>query len=493
MTSEPSRRRHGPAPALILVGLILLALFLRAWRLGDWGFEATEMFTLRDSNNPKLDNPRPLIYFLNYFLIRSWRPLDELGLRLLPALFGLLAVPAFYLVGRRLVGTRAALFSAFLITVSSFHVYYSQFARYWSLVFLLSAIYPYAIYLGIRDRNRGALFVGFIAGVLAILAHPVSTLLVGGLGVWIVATYLRRDHLLRLRNHPATRWGLLAFGIIAVVIAVRYVPMLQDWVTVRTQPKGGQFLLHLPGGRGFKQLAVLLSYVDTLSLPVVLAGLMGIVLLWQRGDRSLAVLLTCLLIFPVAFLILVSFFAAISTSYLLPTMPVLFYGAGVFLDRIAQVDLGLRPRWLVPATVTALIIIGGVPTLISQYRDGRRYDFKSMAGWLNKRLAPGDVVFSDQYQVMSYYLKAAPVQRLVGDPTPLMAAMDSLGNGSALWVVAPAPSHAFRTNPKLGALKTWIQTGCQLRNTLGAGRLDFRQHYLEIYRCPAALPVATSP
>jgi hypothetical protein len=206
----------------------------------------------------------------------------------------------------------------------------------------------------------------------------------------------------------------------------------------------------------------------------------------------LALLLTCLLVFPVAFLILVSFYAAISTIYLLPTAPVLFYGGGVFLGRLAEIDLGLRPRWLAPATVTTFIIVSGMPTLVSQYRDGRRYDFRSMAGWLNERLEPGDLVFSDQHQVMQYYLKTAPVQRLVGDPAPLVAAMPGPGKG-ALWVVAPAPSHAFRTNPKLGMLKTWIHTRCQLRNTLGSGRLDFRQHYLEIYRCPPALPVAASP
>lgn len=488
-STAPSRRTA--QSALILTGLILLALFLRAWRLGDWGFEATEMFTLRDSHNPKLGNPRPLIYFLNYFLIGSWRPLDELGLRILPALFGVLAVPATYLVGRRLVGTRAALFGAFLLAVSSFHVYYSQFARYWSLVFLLCAIYPYAIYLGIRERNRRALIVGILTGVLAILAHPVSTLLVGGLGVWLLATYVRRDHMIWLWGQKAFRWGALGFVLLLAVLAVRYIPMLQAWVAERDEGKGGQFLLHLPGGPGFKQLAILLSYADTLTIPLVLAGLVGIVMLWQRGDRALALLMTCLLVFPVLFLVMVSFRTAISTIYLLPTMPVMFYTAGVFLDRISDVDLGVRPRWLVPAVVTVLIIIGGIPTLVSQYRDGRRYDFRSMAGWLNQRRETQDVVFSDQPQVMAYYMKG-PVQRLAGDPAPLIEALPAPGNGG-LWIVAPAPSHAFRTNPKLGRLKTWLHDNCQLRNTLGSGRLDFRQHYLEIYRCPPAVPAGTSP
>lgn len=485
MSSASPDRRPSAAPVLILTGLIVLAVILRFWRLGAWNFEATEMFTLRDSNDPRWGNPRPLIYFLNYFLIRSWMPLNELGLRILPAVFGVLAVPTVYLVGRRLAGHRSALFAALLLTLSSFHVYYSQFARYWSLVFLLSAIYPYAIYVGIRERNRGALLVGIVTGILAVLAHPVSVLLIGGLLLWIVATYVRRDQLTRLWAQRNVRWATWTFLIVLAVIAIRFVPMLQSWVADRDQGKGGQFLLHLPGGRGVKQLAILLSYVDTLTLPLFLTGLVGIYLLWQQGDRPLARLLASLFLVPVAFLVLVSFRTAISTIYLLPSMPVFFYGAGVFLARLTEGPAAFRPRWLVPAIVTVLIILSGAPTLISQYRDGRRYDFRGMAGWLNPRLATGDVVFSDQPQVMAYYLPGHEVQLLRGDPAPLIDAMPNSGPG-ALWIVAPAPSHAFRTNPRLGALKTWIHGRCQLRNTLGAGRLDFRQHYLEIYRCPPA-------
>src|SRR6185312_1527604 len=96
-------------------------------------------------------------YLLNHYVVHPFIPLDEFGLRFLPALFGALGIPVVYAVGRRLVGERAALFAAALLAVSPLHVYYSQFARYWSLVFLLSAVYPYALYLGLRERNRGAL------------------------------------------------------------------------------------------------------------------------------------------------------------------------------------------------------------------------------------------------------------------------------------------------------------------------------------------------
>jgi len=430
VSAPATAARQGPSPAVILAGLIVLALALRAFRLGDWNFEATEMFTLRDSNDPRLSNPRPLIYFLNYFLIRTWMPLDELGLRIMPALFGVLGVPALYLMGRRLVGTRAGLFAA---------------------------------------------------------------LLVGGIGLWVVATYLRRDQLARLWSQKAVRWGTWAFLIVSAGLAIRYLPMLQSWVADRDQGKGGQFLLHLPGGRGTKQLTILLSYVDTLTWPVVLTGLTGLGMLWQQRDRPLALFLACLFVFPVTFLILVSFRTAVSTIYLLPSAPVFLYCAGVFLDRLSEVDLGLRPRWLLPTTVALLIIVSGVPTLISQYRDGRRYDFRGIAGWLDPRLGQEDVIFSDQPQVLAHYLPGHTVQLLRGDPAPLMQAMQGAAPAT-LWIVAPAPSHAFRTSPKLAKLKGWMYDNCQLRNTVGSGRLDFRQNYLEVYRCPPAVRVsATSP
>ena len=210
MSSVPTQRRHDLAPAVLLAALTALAFALRFWRLGDWNLEATEIFTLRDSiGQPRLSNPRPLMYLLNHYVVQPFTPLNELGLRLLPALFGVLAVPAIYLVGRRLIGTRAALFSALLVAVSGILIYYSQYARYWSLVFLLCAIYPYAIYVGVLERDRRSLALGLVGGVLAVLAHPVAILPVGGLGAWMALTYLRGDQAAQLWAQRGVRRGLL--------------------------------------------------------------------------------------------------------------------------------------------------------------------------------------------------------------------------------------------------------------------------------------------
>jgi 4-amino-4-deoxy-L-arabinose transferase-like glycosyltransferase len=485
---ENPQRRHDLTPAALLAGLIVLAIGLRFWRLGDWNFQATEMFTLRDSVTPQFRNTRPLGYLLNYYLVKPFLPLDEFGLRLLPAIFGVLAIPAFYLVSRRLLGTRAALLGTLLLTVSHLHVMYSQLARYWSLVFLLSTIYPYALYIGVRERNRRALALGLVTGVLAALAHPVSVLLLGGPALLLVAQ-LRRERLARLWSHNTVRWTALIVVLVAAAIAWRFIPILEAWISSHDKNPGAAQFLHPSFKQGAKQIFFLLAFFEGLTLPLVLTGVVGIYLLWRERDKTLALFLVSLAVIPIAFLTLITLRTPSSQYYLLPAVPVFFLGAGAFLDRLFEVDWGLRPRWVLPATVVAVVISAGAPTLVSEYLNGRRYDFRGMAHWLEPRLGSGDVVFSDQPVVLAHYLPGTKVQHLLADTTLLsqsLRALHQTGRGEVLWIVAPSVGHTFRTDLKRGGLISWIYDKCQLRNITGRGRVDFRQQYLQTYRCPPA-------
>ena len=55
LTSE--RRSAELAPLALLAGILILTIVLRFYRLGEWNFEATEMFTLRDSVRPSSTTP----------------------------------------------------------------------------------------------------------------------------------------------------------------------------------------------------------------------------------------------------------------------------------------------------------------------------------------------------------------------------------------------------------------------------------------------------
>jgi hypothetical protein len=92
---------------------------------------------------------------------------------------------------------------------------------------------------------------------------------------------------------------------------------------------------------------------------------------------------------------------------------------------------------------------------------------------------------------MRHYLPGTDVRPLKFNTSVLTETLNGLpkeGSSAALWVVAPAPAHAFRANLREGGLANWLYDHCRLRNTIGKGRMDFRQQYLQVYHCPPGLP-----
>jgi len=77
-----------------------------------------------------------------YLLLAGWGALaskSELSLRLLSALFGVIAVAMMFALGKKLFDRRVAVIAAALVALNPFQVYYGQEARMYMLVTLLSA------------------------------------------------------------------------------------------------------------------------------------------------------------------------------------------------------------------------------------------------------------------------------------------------------------------------------------------------------------------
>lgn len=460
------------AELLLVAALTLLAAVLRFVDAGTWNFEADEVYTLRDSLviNPR--NPRPLIYLLNHYLVQPFHQLDEFGLRFLPIIFGVLAIPVLYWLVRRAAGPQAALVSALLLAVSPLHVGRSQYARYWSLVFLLATIYPMAFYFGFRERSWRWVAAGLISGILAVLAHPAASLLFGGIAVWGAIEFRRDPRFRDLLRGWAGRAALLLIVVLIGLVAARMLPILGRWLEMGQE-------IRLPG------VALLLSYAEGLTIPLVVAGTAGIALLW-RDDKPLALMLVCVFAIPAGFLTILSLVISVATTYLYATAPVFFIGAGVLVSRVGSAIGERFTRRLVTATIVGLLLVSVVPTLASQYRDGGRADYRSVALFLRSASASGNVIISDEPPVLRHYLPGVTIDTLFRDTTRLAAQLARAPRGEASWIVALTSKRGgFKTNLLgLGAISDYVYRECQLRRTVGVARLDFRQNELQVYRCP---------
>ena len=126
---------------------------------------------------------------LYYIVAWAWSKLfgtGEVGLRSLSALFGTLTIPLAFVLGRELAGRRAGLVAAALVAFNPLLVWYSQEARSYALMVLLTGLSLLAM-LRVLERPSPRRLVGWAAvSIAAIATHYFAGFLVGAEALWLL-------------------------------------------------------------------------------------------------------------------------------------------------------------------------------------------------------------------------------------------------------------------------------------------------------------------
>jgi mannosyltransferase len=183
------------APAL--AALTALAAAIRFSTLGLQSYRHDEAVTAgrvllaslpRTMHEVWAGESTPPLYYLLAWLWSHLFGVHEVGLRSLSALFGTVTVPVAYLVGRELVGRRVGLAVAAIVAVEPMLVWYSQDARAYALLVLLSTT---ALLFFLRARRSGqARDLGWWAAfsALALAAHYFAFFPLAIEAVWLLLT-----------------------------------------------------------------------------------------------------------------------------------------------------------------------------------------------------------------------------------------------------------------------------------------------------------------
>ncbi|MBI2816497.1 MAG: glycosyltransferase family 39 protein [Acidobacteria bacterium] len=170
------------------------AVFLRLTALGRqplWLDEATDAAfaqrSLHDCIFAEIVHP-PLYRTLLHFMVVSFGD-SAFVLRLLPALFGILAVAAAIPLARRLL-PQAALSFGILTATSPFLIFYSQENRNYSLFVLLTLLGTW-IYLRFRETGKALWLYAFISALLMYTHYLAIFVLVAH--EWIYWRFSRRN------------------------------------------------------------------------------------------------------------------------------------------------------------------------------------------------------------------------------------------------------------------------------------------------------------
>jgi hypothetical protein len=201
----------GNPAALAVVALTAIGAALRFVGIGHQGFwfdEGNTALLVHFSPGkmigliPQTESTPPLYYCIAWAWARVFG-YGEAGLRSLSGLAGTLTVPVVYGAARKLLSPRAGLIAAALTACNPFLIWYSQEARSYSLLVLLTAL-SLCAFAYVREQPTARRLVAWVAAsVLALTTHYYAALAIGPEALWLLAIY---------RRERSVRFALAAVG-----------------------------------------------------------------------------------------------------------------------------------------------------------------------------------------------------------------------------------------------------------------------------------------
>jgi mannosyltransferase len=397
----------------IVAGLTVLAATLRFATLGVQAYHHDEIVTasrvLRDGFWHAMEavgfsESAPPLY---YALAWAWTQLTgtgEVGLRSVSALAGVATVPVSYLLGVELRGRRAGIVAAALVAVNPMLLWYSQEARSYALLVLLTAAAALYFVRALHgDRRRD--FTGWgVFSALALATHYFAIFPIALEAGWLL--WRRR------RDAVAGLWIVLLAGLALAPLAIHQMSLGHaEWIGDRSLghrvwEAGVTFVVGETGDIVSRPETVLPA---VLPLLAVVAGLLLLALRADRGERRAGGLMLALaavtVVGPVALALVAPGKDYVLARNLLPAL----------VPLLVAVAIGVTPRrarrsgMVVAAVLVAYSL--GFCVWVSLSPAWQRPDWDTVAARLGEPTAPRAIVlWTLGAASLRYYLSTGSFQ-----------------------------------------------------------------------------------
>ncbi len=417
--------------------IVLAAAVLRFYHLGAqslWSDEGNSAaMAARSFGRIALETAHDIHPPLYYWLLRLWSLFfgrSEAGLRSLSALAGVLTVWFVYLLGKRLYGGRAGLVAAALAALSPLGIYYSQEARMYALLALVTVA---AAWFGLGDRpvDYAAMGVLVAAGLYTHYTFPI---------VWApIALILPFASDAPLRKRVA---GWAGAHLLAVVLFLPWLPTA--WRQVTTWPRS-RFHEPILGAfyRAWRWL--LMGPMDSLfrsPWPWVVLALLTILGLARRSSIPRGrVLVAAWLAVPLGVILVPGLYKPAYLKFLVVAIPpwALLTAAG--LDFLLEGGWAKASLSLAGVALAVALLARGD---VAYFTDPKfaRDDYRGIARYITALATPKDAVILDapgQVEVFRYYYDGpAPVFLLPEQRPP-----DRKATEDRLAQIAATRNHIF--------------------------------------------------
>lgn len=383
-------RRPIAVPVFLLV-ITLVAAVLRFYKLGEWSFWGDEMFTVGGQEDGF--NYSPIRKALSLTLIQTFTAmngLNEWNARIIPALIGIITIPVFFFMVRKLFDTPAALLSALVLALSPWHLYWSQNARFYTTLLLFYSLALYFFYLGMEQDNPLYLLICMIFLGLAVKERLLALFFLP-----VILVYLLLLRVLSFDKPKGWRYQNLAIFILPGLVGGLFF--------------AGPYLLNLSGwfsGFGFSNNSpfwLASGFAYYVSLPIACLGSIGGFYFVMQKNRA-GLLLCVSAITPLLLLLVISPFHYTANRYIFISLTSWFMLAAVTATTLIKNTIWPVKLLALGALFILIVQPIGEDALYYLTQNGNRDNWKAAFSYVEQHRKPDDVVVSGNLQLANYYL-----------------------------------------------------------------------------------------
>jgi mannosyltransferase len=389
-------------------------------------------------------NP-PLFYWIEHLMLMLGN--NEVVLRFVPALLGVLTIPLIYFAGKEFMDHNVGIIAAAAFAFSPFLIFYSQEARAYSMMlfFVAFAMVFYFKALKTNELKNWALFG--ILSALAFWSHFYAFVIIASLILYAI--------MMQITNIQKNIQNLKMIAASIVLFVILCFPLILLAIQLFASRTSSAPTFGIQGlgiiSETFKQLSGFSDVAMFLLLTLFVIGIIQAFLV-DKNKGFFLVTLT-LLTFVISFIL----------SYKMPMVPryLIFFNTVFFIGVAISYKIFyslINNRGVVYGFIAFLVIISA-PVLVNYYSGYSKDDWRGFSGQIQQMSKPGDLIVAVPGYVslpLNYYYSNASDQTFefgVYTAEELDAINAGKGNNTAYFIVTEDISAA---NPNGDAI-TWLK------------------------------------
>ena len=388
--------------------LLLVTIFtagLRFFKLGEWSFWIDEIYTINHANShfstpelilghiPPSRNWVPLsviftAQIMNIFGVSEW------SARFTSAVVGVLTIPVLYFPLRKIFNQWVALVAVLLLGFSTWHIFWSQNARFYTSLLLFYSLALFVFYFAL-ERDRPLYFILFyILFYMALSERMIAVFLIPVIVVYLLCLWLmpfEKPAGFKLRNILILSAPVIAFLLFEIVLfAATGDFMFASDVELLAPP------IDTPA-----RLLIVLAF--NIGIPLVCLALFSGVYLFLKRDRAGLFFLVGAVLPPLLIALVNPFFFTVERYAF---MTLLFWTALAASGIVALFTLAGKPGVVLSLGMLFVLLAdaAGDNLLYYQINHGNRLNWREAVGYVLERMQEGDIVVTSRGPLASYYL-----------------------------------------------------------------------------------------